>query len=63
MSDFILPLREAAIAKGWTHQVQWTQDGKPCFMRCKSGHEADAWADKLKKFDPVLVDLKDALQI
>lgn len=63
--NYILPDREAAKAKGWTHQVQWVEDGKPCFVRCKSGAAADAWADKLTKqrLAPIVIDLTDALQL
>lgn len=63
--DIILPDREFAAQKGWTHQVQWMEDGRPCFVRCMSGREADARADALKKAGakPVVIDLKDALQL
>lgn len=64
-TDVILPDREAAKLHGWRYQVQWVEDGKPCFRRCTSGHEADAWADKLRKegHKPVVTDLTDALQL
>jgi hypothetical protein len=63
--DVILPARDVAETKGWTHQVQWVEQGNRCFYRCKSGHEADAWAEKLQRqgLHPVVVDLKDALQL
>lgn len=63
--DHILPDREFAVAKGWTHQVQWMEGKLPCFTRCKSGREADARADALIKqgMAPVVIDLRDALQI
>lgn len=61
----ILPNRDIAVRNGWTHQIQWVEDGKRCFVRCKSGREADAWADKLKKSGekPFVIDLHDALQL
>jgi hypothetical protein len=61
----ILPDRETANRNGWTHQVQWIEDGKRCFVRCKSGHYADEWADKLKRNGekPVVFDLRDLLQL
>lgn len=63
--DLIIPDRETAKRNGWTHQVQWIEDGKPCFVRCKSGRAADVWADKLRKEGnkPVVTDLIDALQL
>ena len=63
--DWILPDREFAKKVGWTHQVQWVDDGKPCFARCKSGREADAKADALTKLGcrVVVIDLTDALQV
>lgn len=63
--NFILPNREAAVKCGWTHQVQWIEDGKPCFFRCTSGREADERANGLKRMGqkPVVIDLLDALQI
>lgn len=63
--DLIIPDRETAKRNGWTHQVQWIEDGKPCFVRCKSGREADAWADKLQRGGnkPVVTDLVNALQL
>jgi hypothetical protein len=61
----ILPDRNAAARKGWTHQVQWKEEGRSCFVRVKSGREADSWADKLKKqkLSPVVIDLADALRL
>lgn len=61
----ILPNREFAQTKGWTHQVEWVDEGRPCFIRCKSGAEADAKADNLKKLGCAVsvIDLRDALQI
>lgn len=44
-----LPDRETAIARGWTHQVQWMDGVLPCFSRVTSGAEADDKADALKK--------------
>lgn len=63
--DLIIPDRETAKRNGWTHQVQWVQGGKPCFVRCKSGREADAFADKFSRagHKPVVVDLTDILQL
>lgn len=63
--DIIMPDREAVKRNGWVYQVQWIEDGKPCFVRCKSGREADGWADKLKRggLSPVVVDLHDQLQL
>lgn len=60
-----LPDREAAKAKGWTHQVQWMEDGKPCHARCTSGKSADAWARRLKKdgLKPIVIDLVEALRV
>lgn len=60
-----LPNREHARRMGWTHQVQWMENGLPCFIRCKSGSEADAKADKLKGLgcDVFVIDLRDALQL
>jgi hypothetical protein len=60
----ILPDRDAPKRKGWTHQVQWVEGGNPCFVRCKSGQEVDAWADRLRKqgFAPIVIDLADAMQ-
>jgi hypothetical protein len=61
----IRPDRETARKRGWTHQVQWVDGGLPCFVRCKSGREADSYADELKKSGakPVVIDLHDALQL
>jgi hypothetical protein len=59
----ILPSREAAAAKGWTHQVQWMEDGVPCFARFYSGEDADICADGRKAFGAVVIDLRDALQL
>lgn len=63
--NWILPDREAAQRKGWTHQVQWMDDGKPCFVRLKSGVVADEWATKLRSEgkSPTVIDLNDALQV
>ncbi len=38
--DLIIPDRETAKRNGWTHQVQWIEDGKPCFVRLKNGRAA-----------------------
>lgn len=61
----ILPDREFAKTKGWTHQVEWLDEGRPCFVRCTSGVAADAKADQLKKLgcDVSVIDLRDALQL
>lgn len=61
----ILPAREAVETKGWTHQVQWVEHGNPCFHRCTSGAQADAWADRLARegLAPLVIDLRDALQL
>lgn len=63
--DWILPDREAAMKKGWTHQVQWIDGGRPCFIRCKCGAAADAHATLLRKKGamPIIIDLTDALQL
>jgi hypothetical protein len=63
--DIILPDRETAIKRGWTHQVQWIENGRPCFFRCTSGHQADERADMLVRSGekPVVIDLRDALQL
>lgn len=63
--DILLPDRETAKARGWTYQVQWVDEGRPYFIRCKSGQEADDHADRLKKSgaQPVVTDLCDALQL
>ena len=63
--DAILPDRETAVKNGWTHQVQWIEGGNRCFFRCTSGREADARADKLVALGekPVVIDLRDALQL
>lgn len=62
----ILPDRETAKAKGWTHQVQWLEgDRLPCFIRCLSGEDADAEANRLARsgHTPIVIDLRDALQL
>lgn len=63
--DIILPNREAAQRKGWTHQVQWMAGKLPCFVRCKSGAHADVVARDIKQHggEPVVIDLHDALQL
>lgn len=63
--DIIFPDRETAIKRGWTHQVQWVEDGKPCFCRCTSGRAADARADELTRLGekPVVIDRSDAMQL
>jgi hypothetical protein len=57
--EHIIPDRETAKMKGWTHQVQWMDGGLPCFVRCRSGREADARADRLEKqgLRPLVIDL------
>lgn len=45
----IIPNREATLKHKWTHQVQWIEQGNPCFVRCKSEHEACLWETKLKE--------------
>lgn len=63
--EAIVPDRRTAERYGWTFQVQWIDEGKPCFIRCKSGREADGHADKLRKTgaQPVVFDLRDLLQL
>lgn len=63
--NVILPDRKTAEQNGWNWQVQWIENGNPCFIRCKSGVSADAHADKLKRsgLSPIVVDLRDALQL
>jgi hypothetical protein len=60
-----IPDRETMLIQGWTHQVQWVDGKLPCWVRCKSGAEADARADKLKKqgCDVEVIDLRDIMQI
>lgn len=64
-SKVILPDRETAKRNGWLFQVQWIEGGNRCFVRCKSGNEADHWADKLRRDGqkPIVTDLQDALQL
>lgn len=62
----MLPSREAAIRNNWRFQVQWIEDGKPCFTRFNDGHLADGFADKLRKTgikEFWVIDLTDALQL
>lgn len=61
----IIPDRATAEKNGWIYQVQWIEGGNPCYVRCKSGPEADHWADKLKKqgLSPSVFDLVDALRL
>jgi len=65
--DAILPDRITAQSKGWTHQVAWTDEGRPCFRRCTSVAEATGIADVMSRFtgvkDLVVIDLREALQI
>lgn len=64
-NDPILPARETAERMGWKYQVQWVESGKRCFIRCKTGEQADAHADKLRKSGekPIVIDLRDLLQV
>lgn len=63
--DAIIPDRETAKRNGWVFQVQWIERGNPCFKRCKSGADADAFADMLRKSGekPTVYDLRDLLQL
>lgn len=63
--EAILPDRQTAKRNGWTHQVQWMEQGNPCFIRCKSGGEADRSAERMTKLgcSVVVIDLTDALQL
>jgi len=63
--EHILPAREFAQTKGWTHQVQWMEGKLPCFVRCKSAAHADSVARDVKRrgVDPIIIDLRDALQL
>jgi hypothetical protein len=63
--EIIIPDRETAKRNGWAYQVQWIEEGHPCFIRCKTGAQADAHADKLRKegAKPVVTDLQDILQL
>lgn len=63
--EAIIPDREAAQQRGWKFQVQWADDGKPCFYRCGSGTEADDWADRLRRQGktPIVYDLRELLQL
>lgn len=60
-----LPSREVCLLKGWKFQVDWNENNLPCFVRCKTGIEADAWANKLEKqkLNPVVTDLLATLQL
>jgi hypothetical protein len=60
----ILPNREKALKEGWTHQVQWTEEGNPCYIRCKSETEAELVADKLgSRLSPFIIDLVEAMKV
>lgn len=61
----MLPDRATAIRHKWAYHVEWIEDGKPCFVRCKSWATADAWLTKLKKdgWEPTVTDLTQALQL
>lgn len=60
-----LPSRETAIAHNWRYQVDWIEQGRPCFVRYKYGEVADAFARKIRKqgLEPTVTDLRDALQL
>ena len=48
MADFEtveLPDPTTAKKKGWTHQVDWLDQGRPCFYCAQSLKEADSWVD------------------
>ena len=57
--DWRLPSREASHRQGWTHQVQWEEDGRVGFLRCTSLDEANARATKLsaRGQSPEIIDL------
>lgn len=61
----LLPNREVARQNGWSYQVQWVEDGNTCFVRCKTGPQADSWADRLRAEgrEPAVFDLHDLLQL
>lgn len=61
----ILPGRAVAMRMGWRFQVQWMDDGKPCFIRCRTGGEADRHVGNLRRSgeSPFIIDLIDALQL
>lgn len=63
--DPILPAREAIAAHGWKFQVQWVEDGRPCFHRTKHGAVADSYADQLRAagHKPVVFDLVEMMQL
>jgi hypothetical protein len=56
----MIPDRQTAIARGWTHQVQWMEDGRPCFVRCISCAQAESRAAEIEKTgeEPVVIDLR-----
>jgi hypothetical protein len=60
-----LPDRETAERNGWVYQVEWTERGCACFIRCRSGREADARARELKRqgVSPRVIDLREALRV
>jgi hypothetical protein len=62
---FSLPNRITAVQRGWTHQVDWFDNGRPGFMRFTSAEKAADWAEHLieKGMIPVIVDLREALGI
>lgn len=64
MSDK-LPDRETAERMGWTHQIDWTDEGLPCFIRCKSKDEAERRADDLRSqwLIVTVTDLREALMV
>ena len=43
-----LPPPQVARKAGWTHQVEWIEEGKPCFIRRKSAEAAERTADELR---------------
>lgn len=59
-----LPSLETANKNGWTHQVEWVEDGKPCFVRCKSIHKTNEWINNLTKegLKPTVIDMLAVLK-
>ncbi len=59
----ILPDRGAAIRKGWKYQVQWIEDGLPCFVRCQTWGRVEELIIKMREHNPVVFMLTDLLRI
>lgn len=61
----IYPERNTAIKRGWKYQVQWIEDGKPCFVRYSSGEVADEFARRVRRqgCEVVVIDLVDEMQL